>query len=87
MSATRADWTACGACNRGGRGNDKDKCACGWQEYTVTQKGCFCGMPIEGTPQSAPKLTRSQARYQRYLEVADCYPDGFAEFLRDKEAA
>ncbi|WP_421717461.1 hypothetical protein [Algiphilus sp.] len=32
------------------------------------------------------RMTRSQARYRRYLEVSDCF-DSFAEFLRYETAA
>ena len=28
------------------------------------------------------KPTRSQKRYQDYLRLADCYPDGFGDFLK-----
>lgn len=41
-----------------------------------------------GTPR---KMTRSQQRWFEYKEVADCFPDGFREYLRylkhKKEAA
>lgn len=82
MTKTMKDWTACGACNRGGNGNDTDKCACGWQVVTVNVLGCFIGTPIVGPIKPRPKVSRSQARYLRYLECADLY-ESFREFLRD----
>ena len=75
-----ATFTACGSCNRGGNGNDKDKCACGWQEYDITSKGCFCGTAIEGPIKPRPKLTRSKRRYERWLKFADCF-ECFRDFL------
>jgi len=74
-------FTACGACNRGGNGNDKDKCACGWQTREVNALGCYLGTPIVGPIKTAPKLTISQARYQRFLTVADCF-ESFRDFLK-----
>jgi hypothetical protein len=70
-------WTACFECNRGGRGNDKDKCACGHTSTTPDGKGCFCGTAIDGEPRKPEKISRSKARYQRYLEIGEC----FASFL------
>ena len=70
-------WTACAECNRGGNGNDKDKCACGWQCTKLNGLGCFLGTAIVGEPKAQPKLTRSQERYRRFLE----YGDGFDSFL------
>lgn len=78
---TMQDWTDCGACNRGGNGNDPDKCACGWQVFTVNAQGCFCGTPIEGPIKPRPKVSRSQARFARYREIADCF-ESFRDFLR-----
>ena len=43
-----AGMTYCHECNRGGNGNDKDKCACGWKQYKKSSKGCFLGSPIIG---------------------------------------
>jgi hypothetical protein len=38
----------CHECNRGGNGNDKDKCACGWQVKSKRNKaGCYIGEPIK----------------------------------------
>lgn len=72
-----ARWTACSECNRGGNGNDVDKCACGWQCTEFNGLGCFLGTPIVGEIKPKPKLSRSKQRYQRYLE----YGDGFDTFL------
>lgn len=37
-------WVACCECDRGGNGNDKDKCSCGWRVKTWHRKeGCFLG--------------------------------------------
>lgn len=42
-------FTFCHACNRGGNGKDKDKCACGWQVKSKRNKaGCWIGTPIKG---------------------------------------
>lgn len=39
----------CSECNRGGNGNDKDKCSCGWQvKRGGSHLGCYCGTLIEG---------------------------------------
>jgi hypothetical protein len=75
------DFTACGNCNRGGGGNDKDKCSCGWREFKVTALGCYLGTPIVGQRQEPPKLTRSQARFARYREVSDCF-ESFRDFIK-----
>ena len=84
---TMEDFTACGACNRGGNGNDPNKCACGWQVTKVNGLGCFIGTPIEGNIKAREKLTRSQERWKRCKEVADCY-ESFRDFLlHHKEAA
>ena len=78
---TEPRWTACYQCDRGGRGNAVDKCACGWQATTDNGFGCYLGSAIVGTPRPAPKLTRGQRRYRKYLEVADCFAN-FRDFLR-----
>ncbi|MCP4491913.1 MAG: hypothetical protein GY820_32105 [Gammaproteobacteria bacterium] len=39
-------WTACCECNRGGNGNDKDKCSSGGRSKRWDQKGCFIGEAI-----------------------------------------
>ncbi len=79
------DWTPCAACDRGGRGNAKDKCASGWQVTTFNGLGCMLGEPIVGTPREPPKLTRSQRNYQEWLNVDNgC---SFAEWMgMDKES-
>lgn len=38
----------CSECNRGGNGNDKDKCACGWRHKKGGKGMCFIGTLIEG---------------------------------------
>lgn len=78
---TIKDFTACGACNRGGNGNDKDKCSCGWQVREINALGCFAGVPIEGPIKPRPKVTRSEARYLRYLKFGDLF-ESFKDFLR-----
>lgn len=69
----------CHECNRGGRGNDPDKCSSGWKVTAPSPLGCYLGTPIVGDPVEPPpppKLTRSQRRYQEYL-AADWFGDGF----------
>jgi hypothetical protein len=66
-------WTACCECNRGGNGNDKDKCSCGWKITEWDQKGCFIGTEIVGEIKKPKKLSRSKKRYQRFLEYGDCF--------------
>jgi hypothetical protein len=83
MSATITAWIACGNCDRGGRGNAKDKCACGWKTTEANHLGCYLGTPIVGNPVRPPKLSQSKRRYQYYLSVADVY-DSFGDFLRDE---
>ena len=73
-------WTACCECNRGGNGNDKDKCSCGWQCTEWNQMGCFLGPEIVGEIKPRKKQTRSQKRYLRFLEYGDYFED-FREFL------
>lgn len=78
--------TLCHECDRGGRGNAEDKCACGHRITEPTDHGCFLGTPIVGEPVKPPRLTRSQARYQRYLE-SDGLFESFRDFLAyDKHA-
>jgi hypothetical protein len=67
----------CHECNRGGNGNDTDKCSCGWKITAPSALGCFLGAPIVGEIKPRPKLKKSKERYQRYLE----YGDGFNSFL------
>ena len=38
----------CVECNRGGNGNDKDKCSAGWRTKKGNKGGCFLGELIEG---------------------------------------
>ena len=70
----------CHECDRGGRGNAKDKCACGWRVTAPSDLGCFSGTPIVGTPRPETKRTRSQERYRRYLGCSECW-DSFRDFL------
>lgn len=70
-------WTACCECNRGGNGNDPDKCSSGWQCTSWNQLGCFLGTEIVGEVKAPTKNSKSKQRYQRYLE----YGDGFDSFL------
>lgn len=70
-------WTACCECDRGGNGNAKDKCSCGWQCTKWNGLGCFLGTAIVGEPAKPPKRSRSQERYKRFLE----YGDGFSSFI------
>jgi len=81
-----SNWTACGNCDRGGRGNAKDKCSCGWQVTAANHLGCYLGEPIVGAPVEPPKKTRAQRRYAEYLEVAECF-ESFRDFLMADSAA
>jgi hypothetical protein len=74
-------WTACCECNRGGNGNDKDKCSAGFKSRTWDKSGCFIGTDIVGEIKSAPKVSKSKERYQRYLEYGEMF-DSFIEFCR-----
>lgn len=38
----------CSECNRGGNGEHKDKCSCGWQVKKGKEGGCFVGALREG---------------------------------------
>jgi hypothetical protein len=40
-------WIACSECNRGGNGNDKDKCSSGWEIKRWNGLGCFVGILCE----------------------------------------
>ena len=74
-------FTKCCDCDRGGNGNAKDKCACGWNVTLDNKLGCFLGTPIVGERKVHPKVSRSKARYQKYLSVSDCY-ESFGQFLK-----
>jgi len=50
--------------------------------YTVTQAGYDAMRAASPLP---PKLTRSQRTYRAYRAVADCFPDGFIQFLRSPD--
>ena len=69
------EMTYCHECNRGGNGNHKDKCACGWKVTNDSPLGCYIGSPIIGPIKKHPvtKLSKAKARYQRYLEYGDCF--------------
>ena len=73
-------WTACCECDRGGNGNDKDKCSCGFKSKTWDMLGCFVGTAIVGPIKPQPKVSRSKRRYQRYIEADGCF-DSFRDFL------
>lgn len=83
-------WTDCCECNRGGNGNDKDKCSAGFTITEWNSLGCFSGMAVIGEIKPKPKISRSKQRYQRYLEYGDmfnsfidfCYWDGDKEKIR-----
>jgi len=70
---SKPKWIACSACNRGGNGNDKDKCACGWQITINNGHGCYLGTSIVGEIKPKPRLSRSKQRYQRHLEYGACF--------------
>ena len=81
MSSDDVPFTACHNCDRGGNGNAKDKCACGWKVTKPGPLGCFIGRPIVGERKQHPKVSRSKARYLRYLDVSECF-SSFREFLK-----
>lgn len=60
-------FTKCFNCDRGGRGNAKDKCACGWQVTKDGPMGCYLGAPITGKPRRPAKISKAKQRYQNYL--------------------
>ena len=41
-------WVACSECERGGNGNDKDKCSSGFKVKKFNGLGCFLGTLISG---------------------------------------
>ena len=40
-------WVACSECERGGNGNDPDKCSSGWRIKKYNKLGCFSGILME----------------------------------------
>lgn len=78
MPKRDSDLVLCHQCNRGGNGNDKDKCACGWRISSPSNHGCFLGSAIVGAIKQKEKLSRSKMRYMRFLE----YGDGFGSFIK-----
>ncbi len=36
-------WVSCSECERGGNGNDKDKCAAGYNVKRFNHLGCYSG--------------------------------------------
>jgi hypothetical protein len=78
----KAIFTACGSCNRGGNGNDKDKCSCGWQEYDITSKGCFCGTAGElyEAIKKSPKIVQEYIIAQRH--ALDGYKSTLGEAMK-----
>ena len=77
MPKPNSDFIHCHECNRGGNGNDNDKCSCGWKVTRPSNLGCFLGAPIVGDIKPNKKLSKSKERYRRYLE----YGDMFESFL------
>ena len=77
----KPEWTACANCNRGGNGNDKNKCSCGWQTTELNGLGCYLGSEIVGEILPRKKLTRSQKRYRRYLDSDSSL--SFGEWLQN----
>lgn len=77
-------WTACHACNRGGCGNDPDKCSCGWRITEPSTLGCFLGTPIVGEPTKPPKLTRSQRRYRYFIDSGLSETLSYHDFLKNE---
>lgn len=51
----------------------------GMHAYVVTDAGRVAVREQSPRP---PKVSRSRERYQRWLEVADCFDFGFGEWLR-----
>jgi hypothetical protein len=80
---TEPTMTFCHQCDRGGNGNDKDPCSAGWKRTEPSYLGCFLGTPIVGEPKKHPKLSRSQKRYQRFLNMDGCCGT-FRDFLIDE---
>jgi len=76
-------WTACAECDRGGNGNAKDKCACGWQHTELNGLGCYMGSDIVGEIKPKPKISRSKKRHQEFKN-ADWFSGTFAEWLNIK---
>jgi len=74
-----SEFIYCHQCNRGGNGNDADKCACGWRQRNASNLGCFLGTPVVGDIIPPPKVSKSKQRYQRYLEYSDMF-DSFLNF-------
>ncbi len=71
-------WVACCECTRGGNGQDKDKCSCGWKSTKWDYLGCFLG-EVEQNPKKPEKLSRSKERYQKYLKSE--LDISFAEYM------
>lgn len=47
MPRPESDRVLCCECERGGNGNDVDKCSCGWQVKDMDSNlGCFLGTAI-----------------------------------------
>lgn len=71
----------CHKCNRGGNGNDPEKCACGWRITDESVLGCYSGTPIVGEIVVKPKIkvSGSKQRYESYLHSEST--DGFSNFL------
>ncbi len=85
MPRPESDWVACHNCDRGGRGNAKDKCSCGWQVTEPSPKGCFLGLPIVGDPvvPAVMKISRSKKRYLKWLRGG--FEMSFGEFVKNEK--
>lgn len=82
MPKPESAWIPCHGCNRGGRGNDPDKCSCGWKVTKPGPLGCYIGTPIVGDPVEPPpepKLTRGQRNYRKFKD-ADWFSGSFAKW-------
>lgn len=77
----RGIFTHCHNCNRGGRGNDVNKCSSGFKVTKKSDLGCYLGTPIVGEPNEPKKLSKSKEKYQKYLEYGDCF-NSFMDFIR-----
>lgn len=73
-------WTACSECNRGGNGNDPDKCSAGFNCTNFNGLGCFSGTFIIGEPVKHEKISKAKERYQRFLHYSDTFDFTFIEF-------
>ena len=66
-------FVSCAECARGGNGEDKEKCSCGWKEKSgKSGRGCFAGRLMEGLEEKAElalKFLKTKIReYQKVRE-------------------